>query len=338
MKKSDPHQRVIGPLAAIPAKLAQMGVGPDKVFDGLAIRPSDLVMGNLVPCSEIVALLARCAEATDCPHFGLLLGEEHDHRSLGLLGELMAYAQTLGEALQDFVNWQIDLSRAAASYLYRSGDEFFFGYGIYERNAPGSWQVYDLTIAVGRNIVSGLSQDAVKPEDILISHRAPADRQPYERILHRVPRFDQSQNCLILSDDAMRYPLRSTDPVKRAAALETLGKIARPSSASFSSRARHFLRSAICTGDVTTTSLARQLDVHPKTLERRLAAEDNSFERIRDDVRYAVARDLLALTDLQVGEVAFALSFATHSAFDHAFMRWSGMSPSDWRTKNAEQI
>ena len=89
-------------------------------------------------------------------------------------------------------------------------------------------------------------------------------------------------------------------------------------------------------GDVTMPSLARQLDVHPKTLERRLAAEDNSFERIRDDVRYAVARDLLALTDLQVSEVAIALSFATHSAFDHAFRRWSGMSPSDWRTRNAE--
>ena len=168
---------MIGPLAAIPAKLSQMGVDPDKVFAGLTIRASDLVPGNLVPYSQIVALLAKSAEATECPHFGLLLGEEHDHRSLGPLGELMANAPTVGEALQDFVIWQMDLSRAAASYLYRSGDCFHFGYGIYERNAPGSWQVYDLTITVGRNIVSGLS-GAVKPDEILICHRTPTDRSP----------------------------------------------------------------------------------------------------------------------------------------------------------------
>lgn len=40
-------------------------------------------------------------------------------------------------------------------------------------------------------------------------------------------------------------------------------------------------------GDVTMTSLVRQLDLHPKTLERRLAAEDNSFERIGKHPRQA---------------------------------------------------
>ena len=201
---SVPHQRVIGPLAAIPAKLTEMGINPDEVFAGLTIRASDLVLGNLVPYSQIVALLAKSAEVAECPHFGLLLGEEHDHRSLGLLGELMANAATVGEALQDFVTWQMDLSRAAASYLYRSGDAFHFGYGIYERSAPGSFQVYDLTITVGRNIVSETVRDAVRPEEILICHRSPTDRQPYERILHCVPRFDQSLNCLVLSEGAMQ--------------------------------------------------------------------------------------------------------------------------------------
>jgi AraC-like DNA-binding protein len=287
-----------------------------------------------VPYSSIVALLAKAAEITECPHFGLLLGEEHDHRSLGLLGELMANAATVGEALQDFVTWQLDLSRAAASYLYRSGDSFHFGYGIYERNAPGSFQVYDLTITVGRNIVSSLSRDAVGPEEILICHRTPTNRQPYERILHGIPRFDQSLNCLVLAEAAMRHRVPDADPMKRQAVLQRLREVAGPNLASLSARTRHFLRSAICIGDVTMTSLALQLDIHPKTLERRLAAEGYSFEQLRDDVRYAVARDLLELTDLPVGEVALALSFASHSTFDHAFRRWSGKSPSEWRTRN----
>ena len=91
-------------------------------------------------------------------------------------------------------------------------------------------------------------------------------------------------------------------------------------------------------GDVTMSSLAQQLGLHPKTMERRLATEGNSFEKIRDEVRYTVARDLLELTDLPVSEVAFALSFAGHSTFDHAFKRWSGMTPTEWRMKNAQHF
>ena len=331
-----PYQRINAPLAAIPGKLAEMGVDPDSVFAGFSMQSSDLVQGNLVPFPDAVSLLARCAEATKCPHFGLLLGEGHDHRSMGLLGEVMANAETVGEALLDMVQWQLGNSRAAASYFYHSGGPFILGYGIYESSAPGIWQAYDLAMTMGRNIISGLSAGAKKPDDILISHRPPANRQPYERILQCIPQFDQSQSCLVLPDDVIHHPIAGADPVKRAAGLEKLRKMSHPAGSSISARARHWLRGAICIGDVSKTSLARKLDLHPKTLERRLAAEGSSFEQLRDEVRYAVARDLLQLTELPVGEIAFALSFASHSTFDHAFRRWSGKAPSEWRVTSSE--
>jgi AraC-like DNA-binding protein len=333
--KAVPFQRIIGPLAEVPALLASMGADSAKAFAGLNIGPSDLAIGNLVPYSEILKLLANAARITDYPHFGLLLGQKHDHTSLGLLGQLMANAPTLGEALRDYVNWQIGLSRAAAAYLYRGGDYFSFGYGIYEREVPGSWQVYDLTITVGLNMVASLSGGMAAPEEILICHRAPKDRRPYEQILRTIPRFDQSQNSLILSEQALRSRVPGANALARAKALEGLSAMAGPDFSRTSARARHYLRGAICMGDVTMRALAGHLGAHPKTLERRLQEEGMSFELIRDEVRYAVARDLLDLTDLPVGDIALALSFATHSTFDHAFRRWSNMAPSDWRAKNS---
>lgn len=44
-----------------------------------------------------------------------------------------------------------------------------------------------------------------------------------------------------------------------------------------------------------------------------------------------VARALLEVTDLGIGEIALALAYSTHAAFDAAFRRWSGMSPQKWR-------
>jgi AraC-like DNA-binding protein len=333
--RAAPFQRIIGPLAEIPAQLEKMGVDSARAFAGLDIGPSDLAIGNLVPYAEILRLLANSARISDCPHFGLLLGQEHDHTSLGILGQLMANAPTLGEALQDYVNWQIGLSRAAAACLYRGGEYFSFGYGIYEREAPGSWQVYDLTIIVGLNMVASLSGGTAAPEEILICHRPPQDRRPYERILRCTPRFDQSQNSLILPEHVMLSRIPGANPLARATALEGLTAMAGPDFSRMSARARHYLRGAICMGDVTMSALSSHLGVHPKTLERRLEAEGTSFELMRDEVRYAVARDLLELTDLPIGEIALALSYATHSTFDHAFKRWSTMAPSEWRSKNA---
>jgi AraC-like DNA-binding protein len=94
------------------------------------------------------------------------------------------------------------------------------------------------------------------------------------------------------------------------------------------------MRGALCMGDVTMTALAAQLGMHAKTLERHLAKEQTNFETLRGEVRYVVARDLLDVTDLPVGEIALALSYATPSAFNHAFRRWSGTTPSDWRAAN----
>ena len=333
--KTVPLQRVIGPLSAIPARLRQLGVEPSEVFSGLQIAEADLVPGNLVPYSEVVALLARAAEATGRQTFGLELGEGHDHLALGVLGQLMANAPTLGAALQDYVSMQMALSRAAASYLYRAGDTYVFGYGTYERNTPGSWQVYDVTIVVALNIVTSLSRGAIAPDEVLICHRPPVDRRPYERLLRCVPQFDQSQNCLVLSASSMRYPIPGADPAARKQLLAKSNINSGFVGDELTPRVRHLIRAAICTGDVSMKAIAASLQLNPKTLERHLASESTSFEQIKEDVRYVVARDLLELTDMPIGEVALAVSFAAHSTFDRAFVRWSGVTPSEWRSRLA---
>ncbi|MFG1430593.1 AraC family transcriptional regulator [Xanthobacter sp. V2C-8] len=68
-----------------------------------------------------------------------------------------------------------------------------------------------------------------------------------------------------------------------------------------------------------------------RTFARRLAVAETSFEDIKDDVRFAVDRDLLSLTDLPVGQISTALSYATPSALNHAFQRWTGTTPPEWR-------
>jgi transcriptional regulator GlxA family with amidase domain len=53
-------------------------------------------------------------------------------------------------------------------------------------------------------------------------------------------------------------------------------------------------------------------------------------------VRFSVARELLELTDIPIGDVGTILAFASPSVFTDFFRRLSGKPPSTWRAQASE--
>lgn len=78
----------------------------------------------------------------------------------------------------------------------------------------------------------------------------------------------------------------------------------------------------------TLSDLATELDMHPRTLRRRLAEEGTSFRELLNEARSAVAVDLLCSVGLTVEEVSTRLGYTEVSTFSHAFKRWYGVAPS----------
>ena len=74
--------------------------------------------------------------------------------------------------------------------------------------------------------------------------------------------------------------------------------------------------------------------MHSRTLHRRLAASGTNFRTLVDECRYEMARQMLKDTDADVGHIASMLDYADTSAFARAFRRWSGTTPSRWRTRD----
>jgi AraC-like DNA-binding protein len=157
------------------------------------------------------------------------------------------------------------------------------------------------------------------------------DAAIYQRILRVPVRFNQTESCLIVSGADIDLPCRSANPDRRQALIAQITAMLGMPAGPIGARVRHLVRPRLLRGDPSMAGMARSLGLGARTLRRRLAAEGTVFETIRDEVRFNAARELLALTDLPVGEIADALAFASHSAFGQAFRRWSGTSPTDWR-------
>jgi AraC-like DNA-binding protein len=96
-----------------------------------------------------------------------------------------------------------------------------------------------------------------------------------------------------------------------------------PSDKVWTDRVRHALRPLLLREEPTSFERAAYLKMNVRTLSRRLAAEGTSFQKLLDEVRFAMARELLTDTDLEIRDIAKALSYSAHSPFVDALRRWA---------------
>lgn len=86
------------------------------------------------------------------------------------------------------------------------------------------------------------------------------------------------------------------------------------------------------TGDVSVERVARELGMSRQTLYRRLKGEAVTFEEVLDAKRRQLAIRYLGVDHSSVKAAAYRLGFSDPAAFSRAFKRWTGVSPSDFRT------
>ncbi len=85
-------------------------------------------------------------------------------------------------------------------------------------------------------------------------------------------------------------------------------------------------------GEVTDMArVAAELAVDERTLRRHLSAEGTSFRALADEVREALAQELLTAAGLTVEETAHRLGFHDAAGFSRAFKRWTGTTPGTLR-------
>ena len=87
----------------------------------------------------------------------------------------------------------------------------------------------------------------------------------------------------------------------------------------------------LATGEVSEETLAADLNVSRRTLQRRLADGNTTYESLLDATRRDLALRYIDDPAKSIIEIAFLLGYSQHSVFTRAFRRWTGRSPTDFR-------
>ena len=316
------------PLASL---LAELGFGIERMLEGTGVTTDQLRQDSFIPYVAFLAILDNACSVTGREDIGMLLGQRQALEALGPLGNVMRHAATLGEAIAEFAAFQINNSTGGAVYLMRAESDVVLGYGVYGAPVRVTPQIYDMVLALGCNLIAELTRGAVGPDEILLSRAAPADPAPYLGLGRCPVRFGQNQTGLLLRAPTLAFRLPEADRDLHDRAVAGLVPVQVGSRDQVHGSVRHLLRPLLLMGQGRMEDMAERLGMHPRALRRRLQKEGTTFEAIKDDVRYAAARELLMLGDLNIIDIALTLDYATASSFVHAFRRWSGMSPGRWR-------
>jgi AraC-like DNA-binding protein len=330
----------MAPILGAPGLLATMDVDPGAVIaeaglDAALFEDEE----NIIPFTDLGRFLALCAAHTGCPHFGLLLGQSAGLDVLGLVGCLARHSPDIGSALRNTILYLHLHDRGAVPTLQVSGDRALIAYTIYRAEVPGTEQIYDCALAIAFNILKSLAGPSWKPTEVRLHRAMPAQIAPYRRVFRTRPHFGADQSAIVFAASWLDRPLGGADALVRQDIMQEIDALDAQGTGDMASQLRRMLRRMLiggaCQSETSLAQVAEIFAIHKRTLNRRLRDQGTSFKELIDETRYDIARQLLRDTRMPVAEVAAALDYSDSAAFDRAFRRWSGTTPSAWRTAHS---
>jgi AraC-like DNA-binding protein len=332
----------MAPLLELPRILAEHGLDPYEFIRDAGCNPT--LFKDPESTIDFVAvgrLFARTAAATgvECP--GLELGRPSGLKVLGTVGKLMSFAPDFGTALRALILRFHLHDRGAVPSLWEIGSQTLFGYTVYTPEVLGTDHIYDAALAIAMNTFTDLLGKGWQPSKVRMFRQPPKDKAVFRRHFRAKLEFGMEHAALVFPSSDLERPVLTQDPEAYAQLHRKLEEVDRANNGLLlSNRIRRLIRGMLVSGSgqngIDLPYIAKFLELHPRTLARRLRAEGETFRSILDTSRYQIARHLLRDTGLSISKISGLLGYAEPAAFNHAFRRWSDMSPLEWQS--AEQI
>ena len=332
---SDPNVRISG-IVSLPSVLEQLGADASAVFAKARVSLSLFdEPTNPLPITAVGRLVKESVAATGCEHFGLLVGQNGGPQSFGVIGLLAKYSPDVQTAL---------LRLGTYLHLYHGGqvmrldaghDVSILSYAIVHPGVEAVDQIEDGALAIFFKEMRSLCGPQWLPLEVRFAHRRPKNDRPFARCFQTSLRFDAEQSALVFRTDWLRHKLPEVDVEIERLLQQQIAALEASHRDEFPDLVRSMLRNGLITGHADADSVAALFSMHRRTMTRRLAKFGTTFEDLVDETRFEMSKRMLAISVLDISQVAASLSYSDASAFSRAFRRWSGTTPAAWRISQA---
>jgi AraC-like DNA-binding protein len=287
----------------------------------------------LVPDVVMATVLEIAAEALGCPDLGLRIAARQDLGMLGPLALAIQNSPTVADALECTSRYLFvhapSLSLGLVPDPYDDRGVVALRYGT----APGLEappQSIDLGLGFLHRAIGALTGGPYGLRTVELPHAPLAPVATYEEFFGVPVRVDRREALLRVPLSLSAQPLTGADENIRRLALAYLAEQS-PGDPRTVPQVRGAIEQSLGTTTPDIAAVGRLLTLHPRTLQRRLAAEGTTYAALLDDVRRQAARRYLTTTDMPMSQVAAALGLSEQSALSRSCRRWFDATPSEVR-------
>ena len=305
--------------------LAKAGVTPQQARDP-AIR---------LEVRTQIRLLELAASELQDEWLGFHLARNFDLREIGLLYYVIASSECLEEAL-----------RNAERYSRIMNEGVRLRFGLQDRTATIALDYVDVDRHADRHqiefwlvtlvrICRRVTDSRLAPSQLKMRHSRNGPPAEFRAFFGCDVEFGADSDAV-----SFPAPLASLPVVGRDEYLNELLRRYAEEALERSPRARSTVRSKVEDilpgllphGRAVASEVAPRLGMSSRSLSRKLGEEGTSFAEILDQFRAALAKRYLNDETLPVSEIAWLLGYREVSSLTHAFKRWTGTTPRQFRS------
>jgi AraC-like DNA-binding protein len=311
--------------------VAQLGGDANALLSEAQIDPASLNNRYaVIPHRTFVRLLERAAVELLCPDFGMrLTAAQGGVKVLGPLGYVMRNSRTVREAFRYCVEYVQGYSTAVQMCFEdsRVQGSVFVRIEIPRAGLPKHPQRIERALLSAQHIAVNISGGQVRAREVWFTHEPVSPLSTYREYFGAQVRFRQQMNGLVFADSDLDLPIPKADPQVYELATNFIEQHFPATDVVFTPRIRTLVERLLFEGNCTHSGVASMLGIHPRALQRRLRAEGESFEGIKDGVRREIALRYLKDSSIPLIRVAKMLGYSETSALSRSCYRWFSASP-----------
>jgi AraC-like DNA-binding protein len=301
--------------------LREVGIAPEAIGD----------FGDFIEHRKLVEVMELAARETGTLDFGRRLAARQGIEVIGSVGAAARSAPTVRRALATIERYLRAYTPALATSMVpeESGAERF-EFTRTVAGLPPYPQGAELTIGTAVQVLRPLIGPAWLPVRIDFPHDPLTAVADYESHFGCPVLFGRPSMAVLIDATDLDRPL-SSDAGTHDALVSYLQSITPARPTSIVSMVSDLIRRLLPGGNVELATVADEIGIHPRTLQRRLEEAGVTFGELVQEVRRRTAQRYLRDSDMSLRHLATELGYMEQGAFSRASRRWFGMSPLAYR-------
>ena len=309
------------------------GIDPQQFMQELGVQPQTLRdVQARIPSRQADVAFSNAARRIPDPAFALRAAECWHPSNLGTMGYAWLSSRTLHTGLKRLERFARILGNRFTYHTIEEPTGLRFVYDHGRGDAPVGHTMTDFSLSILIDMCRTNFGSKLNASDVHLRRAEPADPVSWQTFFGCDIQFGAADDSFLIDRKIVDTPLPSANiPMANTFDAILSAQFAAFFDSDTLSRCKAYLLRELTSGTPAIDDLAAALGMSQRTLQRKLAVLNLTYQNVLDETRHELSQRYLEDPTKSVTEIAFLLGFSEQSAFTRAFKRWSGISPSAYR-------